>query len=75
MTFWGDRDGDGDGTGTDGLMDRQSFLGKYHFRYLLTMQHIGNLEHKFSISARYCHFSLLAWSKMKFFDILHNTKE
>ena len=38
MTFLGDRDGDGDGTGrtdgrTNGHMDRQTFLGKYYFRF------------------------------------------
>ena len=39
MTFLGDGDGDGtdgrtDGR-TDGHMDRQTFLGKYYFRYLV----------------------------------------
>ena len=38
------------------------------------MQSIGNLEHKFSISARYCHFSLSAWSRIENFDIFHETK-
>ena len=42
MTFLGDRDGDGtgrDGTDkrtdgqTNGPMDRQTFLGKYYFRF------------------------------------------
>ena len=44
--FLGGRDGDGDVTGTgtgqtDGHMDRQTFLGKYYFRYLF---HISEFE-------------------------------
>ena len=43
-------------------------------RFLPTIQHIKNLSRLFFVSAKYCHFSLSAWSKMKNFDILHKTK-
>ena len=50
MTFWGDRDGDGDGTDkrtdkqTDGHMDRQTFLGKYHFRFCHMFYQVENVD-------------------------------
>ena len=40
-------------------------------RFLLTIQHIKNSSRLFFVSAKYCHFSLSAWSKMKNFDIFY----
>ena len=38
------------------------------------VQHIKNLEGRFSISARYGPFWLWTWSKIENFEILHKTK-
>ena len=42
-TFWGDVTGTGTGRGRDGHMDRQTFLGKYYFRF---RQHTGKFSNK-----------------------------
>ena len=40
-------------------------------RFSHTSQHIKNLEHPFSVSAKYGQFSLSTWSKNKNFDFYH----
>ena len=42
--------------------------------FLCTMQCIKNFAHCFFVSARYCRFSLSAWSKMKNFYPDHKSK-
>ena len=47
---------------------------QYSSRLPCSIQHIKNLAHPFSVSARYGPFWLLTWSKMKHFDFFHKTK-
>ena len=43
-------------------------------RFSHTSQHIKNLEHPFSVSAKYGQFSLSTWSKNKNFGFYHKIK-
>ena len=44
---------------------------QYPGRFSLTLQHIKNLEVRFSVSANYHRFWLLTWSKMKNFAFFY----
>ena len=65
MTFLGDRDGDGTGRDgrtdkrTDGHMDRQTFLGKYYFRF---NKHLNKLL-SVSLSKKYHNDEAADWLK------------